>query len=85
MHIYLFHLILLYRMERGGIAVKIKLGDMVVRKGEKNDLLFQVTGFDGNYAVLKGIRIPIITIYQVDKLIKLNRERGQLTALRRVK
>lgn len=85
MNIYLFHLILLYRMERGGIDVKIKLGDMVVRKGEKNDLLFQVTGFDGNYAVLKGIRIPIITIYQTDKLIKLNREREQITAVRRVK
>ncbi len=85
MHIYLFHLILLYRVERGEVDVNIKLGDMVVRKGEKNDLLFQVTGFDGSYAVLKGIRIPIITICQADKLIKLNREREQLSALRRVK
>jgi len=65
--------------------VKIKLGDMVLRKGEKNPLLFQVTGFDGEYALLKGIEIPIVTIYQVDKLIKLNRKREKLNVIRRIK
>lgn len=65
--------------------MKIKLGDMVVRKGEKNPLLFQVTGFDGEYALLKGIKIPIVTIYQADNLVKLNRGREQLNILKRVK
>ncbi|MFI5358892.1 MAG: hypothetical protein ACHQYO_02430 [Halanaerobiales bacterium] len=65
--------------------MKIKLGDMVLRKGEKNPLLFQVTGFDGDYALLKGIEIPIITLYQVDKLIKLNRNREKINVIRRVK
>ncbi|NLJ83594.1 MAG: hypothetical protein GX336_01620 [Halanaerobiaceae bacterium] len=65
--------------------MKIKLGDMVLRKGEKNPLLFQVTGFDGEYALLKGIEIPIVTIYQVDKLIKLNRKREKLNVIRRIK
>lgn len=63
----------------------IKLGDMVVRKEEENDLLFQVTGFDGDYAVLKGLRIPIITICKYDKLIKLNRERESFNTLKRIK
>lgn len=65
--------------------MNIKLGDLVVRKGEKNDLLFQVTGFDGEYAVLKGLKIPIITICSSEKLIKLNRKRENINALRRIK
>lgn len=65
--------------------MNIKLGDFVVRKEEKNDLLFQVTGFDGNFALLKGVRIPIITVCSLDELIKLNRKREGLKALRRVK
>ncbi|MEJ6950875.1 hypothetical protein [Natronospora cellulosivora (SeqCode)] len=65
--------------------MNIKLGDMVVRKGEENDLLFQVTGFDGEYVVLRGVKIPIITICQAEKLIKLNRKREQINNLRRVK
>lgn len=65
--------------------MNIKLGDMVIRRGERNDLLYQVTGFDGEYAMLKGIKIPILTICQADKLIKINRKREQLSALRRVK
>ena len=55
--------------------MNIKLGDLVLRRGERQDLLFQVTGFDGEYAVLKGVRIPIITICSADNLIKLNRRR----------
>lgn len=54
--------------------MNIKLGDLVMRKGEIYDLMFQVTGFDEEYVVLKGIRIPIITICPAEKLIKLNRE-----------
>lgn len=57
--------------------MKVKLGDLVVRKGEINDLLFKVTGFDGEYAVLKGVKIPIITICPSEKLIKLNRKRDR--------
>ncbi|MFW5982163.1 MAG: hypothetical protein ACOCQO_03035 [Halanaerobiaceae bacterium] len=65
--------------------MNIKLGDMVLRKGEENDLLFQVTGFDGEYVVLRGVKIPIITICQAEKLIKLNRKREQINKFRRVK
>ncbi len=65
--------------------MNIKLGDLVIRKGERNDLLFQVTGFDGEFAVLKGVKIPIITICSAEKLIKLNRKRENINALRRVK
>jgi len=66
--------------------LKIKLGDLVVRKSEFNDLLFKVTGFDEKYAVLRGIRIPIITICPVENLIKINRERNRYsTSLRLVK
>lgn len=72
-------------MERRGVGVNIKLGDMVLRKGEENDLLFQVTGFDGEYVVLRGVKIPIITICQAEKLIKLNRKREQINKFRRVK
>lgn len=78
-------IILINNSQLGGINLNIKLGDLVVRKGEENNLLFQVTGFDGKYAVLKGVRIPIITICQAKKLIKLNRKREQLSFLRRVK
>jgi hypothetical protein len=62
--------------------VKIKLGDLVLRKGEKNTLLFQVTGFDGDYAFLKGIEVPIITIYQADRLIKINKKREKRNILK---
>lgn len=65
--------------------MSIKLGDLVVRKGEKQALLFQVTGFDEEFAVLKGVKIPIITIYPQEDLIKINRTRKKLTALKRVK
>lgn len=66
--------------------MNIKMGDLVVRKGEINDLLFRVTGFEGEYAVLKGVRFPIITICSAENLIKLNRKReSNITTLRRVK
>lgn len=65
--------------------MNIKLGDMVIRKGEENALLFKVTGFDGEYVFLKGVEIPIITVYQAKKLIKLNRRRDQVSILRRIK
>ncbi|MFW5992406.1 MAG: hypothetical protein ACOCQN_04365 [Halanaerobiaceae bacterium] len=65
--------------------MKIKMGDMVVRKGEGASLLFQVTGFDGKFAVLKGVRIPIITFCNTDKLIKLNRKREALPSLHLIK
>ncbi|MFW6022480.1 MAG: hypothetical protein ACOCQW_03070 [Halanaerobiaceae bacterium] len=67
------------------IFLNIKLGDIVVRKGDNSEFLFQVTGFDGDYAVLKGMGIPIITICRITELIKLNRQRSQFTSLKIVK
>lgn len=64
----------------------IKLGDLVIRKNEVNDVLFQVTGFEGEFAVIKGIKIPIITVCLIENLIKINREREKNVAnLRRIK
>lgn len=66
--------------------MNLKLGDLVMRKKSSNDLLFQVTGFDGEYVLLKGVKIPIITISQSEELIKLNRTREKsIPGLRRVK
>ena len=53
----------------------LKLGDLVLRKDDNSNILFEVSGFDGNYAILHGIKIPIMTIVSKDKLIKLNRRR----------
>ncbi|HLV10474.1 MAG TPA: hypothetical protein VKY40_09710 [Halanaerobiales bacterium] len=65
--------------------MNIKLGDLVLRRGERNDMVFRVSGFDGDYAVLKGIKVPIITICALDKLIKINRKRENINILKRVK
>ena len=53
----------------------LKLGDLVIRKDDRVNVVFQVSGFDGNYAILKGVEVPIMTIVKSDKLIKLNRNR----------
>lgn len=53
----------------------LKLGDIVIRKDDQVNILFQINGFDGDYAILKGIKIPIMTIVKDEKLIKLNRIR----------
>ncbi|MGM0410459.1 MAG: hypothetical protein ACQEQF_06805 [Bacillota bacterium] len=52
-----------------------KLGDLVIRKDENMSFVFKISGFDGKYAILKGTKIPIMTIVKTDKLIKLNRNR----------
>lgn len=66
--------------------MNLKLGDLVIRKDESYSLLFRVSEFDGRYVILKGIKIPVITICTRDKLIKLNRKRNKIkTGLRRVK
>ncbi len=54
------------------------MGDIVIRKGNNTNFLFQVTGFDGNYVFLKGIKFPIMTISKTKDLIKLNRKRRQM-------
>lgn len=70
----------------GGIFLHLKLGDLVLRKEDSTDFVFQITGFDGDYVILRGVKLPIITISNPDKLIKLNRERKKLFSnLRRVK
>jgi hypothetical protein len=58
--------------------VRIKLGDLVVRKDENRDFLFQVTGFDGEYIILRGLKIPIFTVSMQENLIKINKNRFKL-------
>ncbi|WP_041605899.1 hypothetical protein [Halothermothrix orenii] len=53
----------------------LKLGDLVLKKDSSYGLVYQITGFDGNFIILKGIKIPIITICTADELIKINRTR----------
>jgi hypothetical protein len=62
------------------------MGDLVIRRKDSTDFVFQVTGFDGDYVFLKGIRLPITTISSTEKLIKLNRKRKKVFGnLKRVK
>lgn len=55
--------------------MNLKMGDLVIRRNESPHLLFQVEEFDGDYVILKGIEVPVITIATREKLIKLNRGR----------
>ena len=64
----------------------LKLGDLVAKKDESSNLLFQITEFDGDKVVIRGVQVPVITVTDVDELIKLNKERKNVNpTLRRVK
>ena len=64
----------------------LKLGDLVIRKDKTSKLLFQITEFDGDKVVIKGVQVPVITIADANNLIKLNRKRKNVNpTLRRIK
>ena len=61
-----------------------KLGDLVIKKNETNNMIFQITEFDGDYVVIRGITVPVITVAKTDKLIKINRKRRKLKSKLRI-
>ncbi len=66
--------------------MNFKLGDYVIKKNDNSAIVFQITEFDGQSVVLKGIKIPVITVSDVSNLIKINKERKKIKSrLRRVK
>lgn len=66
--------------------MKLKMGDLVLRKDESTPIAFRITEFDGDYVILRGIKIPVITVARKENLIRLNRRRNtNQQCLRRVK
>jgi hypothetical protein len=66
--------------------MKFKLGDLVVKKNSSSKLLFQITEFDGDSVLIKGIQVPVLTIAETCDLIKINRSRDHIKPiLKRVK
>jgi len=63
----------------------LKLGDLVIRRDEPDRMIFKVIEFSGNQVILQGQNMPIITISEKKRLIKLNRERLNDNCLKIVK
>ncbi|MCK4257903.1 MAG: hypothetical protein KAX49_02935 [Halanaerobiales bacterium] len=50
----------------------MRLGDIVINRNDPNSLVFQITGFDGEKALLKVVDLPLTTILPVKCLIKIS-------------
>ncbi len=61
--------------------MKLKLGDLVVRKDVSTDMLFQIIEFKKESVVIRGLKIPVITIVNREDLIKINKERKNFNSL----
>ena len=52
--------------------MNLKLGDLVFKRNEEPSMLYEITEFGDDFAVLKGTRIPVITVADFHNLIKIN-------------
>ncbi len=65
---------------RGGENLTLRLGDLVLRKGDGDQMLFRINAFLGGDVLLKGINLPVYTIAGEESLIKLkSRRRKQVS------
>ena len=64
----------------------LRLGDLVIRRGDSSRRLFIITGFDGEYVILKGRKYSFITAERSDNLLRLNKKRNTyVDKMRRIK
>ncbi len=64
--------------------MNLKLGDLVVRKKNTSNLLFQITEFDGDKVVIRGVKVPVITVVNKNELIKINKKNRTTSSILKV-
>ncbi len=49
----------------------MRLGDLVINRNDPESLIFQITAFDGDRAILKVIDLPLTTVLPLKSLVKI--------------
>ncbi|MFW5998690.1 MAG: hypothetical protein ACOC4G_01465 [Bacillota bacterium] len=66
--------------------MNFKLGDLVVKKEGSSPLTFVITGFSGEKVLLRGVKLPLITLANTDNLIKVNnKNKTKQRVIKRIK
>ncbi|AZR72949.1 hypothetical protein BBF96_05805 [Anoxybacter fermentans] len=50
----------------------MRLGDLVIDRNDPESLIYQITHFDGNRAILKVMDLPLITFLPLECLVKIS-------------
>lgn len=51
----------------------MRLGDLVINRNDPESLTFQITGFDGDKAIVRVVDLPLTTVLPIKSLVVVSK------------
>lgn len=51
----------------------MRLGDLVINRNDPDSLTFQITGFDGDKAIVRVVDLPLTTVLPIKSLVVVSK------------